>query len=193
MKRVRVLVMVILIAAVSFGAGLWVQRQFQLVPLRLADQFARDLAGLDKPVPPAPAFDTWRYPQSTEGGSLVGTSVRYNGVLVRPPIRMAASSSTDSFETIALYYAEKLGFTEAPDVAASHAGTQSEGSVDGEQSMLLDSGDWAMQTATDTPGGRVRLKTLVRRSPAYDVLVMLSQADGSATTHLVLFYTPRVE
>lgn len=193
MKRMRVLVIVILAAAVSFGAGLWVQRQFQLFPIRMADAFARDLAGLDKPIPPAPAWETWRYPQSTEGGGLEGTSVRYNGVLVRPPIRMAAYSSTDSFETIAQYYAKKLGFTDVSSIAGSYAATQSEGTIDGEQSMLLDAGDWTGQSASDTPGGRVRLKTLVRRSPGYDVLVVLSQADGNATTHLVLFYTPRVE
>ncbi len=92
-------------------------------PMRIA----RDLAGLDKPIPPAPAWETWRYPQSTEGGGLEGTSVRYNGVLVRPPIRMAAYSSTDSFETIAQYYAKKLGFTDVSSIAGSYAATQSEG------------------------------------------------------------------
>lgn len=164
-----------------------------MIPLKLADQFARDIAGLDNPIPPAPALETWVYPGSTAGASLTGAQVHYRGNLVRPAGNLASYSSNDSFEKIAEYYAEKLGFDDAKSMAASKSATYSEGTFDGDNELLLDSGDWTNEFTNANIADRVRVKNLLKRSAGYDILVELSQADGNTTTHIVVLYLPRVK
>lgn len=178
------------VVAIAFGAGLYVQREFQLAKIRTAESFARDLVGLNDPVPPPPRWEEWGYPGADIMGSIQASSVRVSGELVRPAGRYAVLVTPDPFESVARFYAEKAGFEAPDDIAKRNSAVSTEGNIQGESNHLLDD----FHDSTDYQSLRpVRVKCLLRRSPSYDLTVVISRANEEKNTHIALFYDPRVE
>lgn len=189
-RRILISAATIAAAAVAFGAGVVVQRQYQLAPIRVAEAAVRDLTGLDDPVPPAPPWDEWHYPNAEVKASVQGSSLRVMGELVRPAGRYAVLVTTDEFEDVARFYAAKTHF-EAPDaMAKSRSAVSSYGTLQGESNHLLDDFDDPNDPQKSRP---VRAKCMIRRCPSYDLTVFITRADGEAQTHVVLLYDPKTE
>lgn len=189
-KRVLAIVAVIVVIALAFVAGILAQRERQLAQIRAAEKFARDLTGLDDPVPAAPHWDEWRYPNAESAGTIQGAALRIMGELVRPAGRYAVLVTNDDVETVARHYAEKMQFDKPDDMAASRLATFSQGTLQGESNHLLD--DSSDSADHDRPRP-VRVKCLIRRCPAYDLTVFITRADDEPRTHVLLTYDPKVE
>lgn len=189
-RRILITVAMIAAGAVAFGAGVMVQRQYQLAPIRVAEAAVRGLTGLDDPVPPAPPWEEWRYPNAEFKASIQGSSLRVMGELVRPAGRYAVLVTTDEFEDVARFYAGKTHF-EAPDaIAKSRSAVSSYGTVQGESNHLLDDFDDPSDPQKSRP---IRAKCMIRRCPSYDLTVFITRADDEAHTHVVLLYDPKTE
>ncbi len=189
-KRIVAAVCIIVVVALAFGAGVLVQRQYQLAPIRAAEAFARDFVGLDDAVPPAPRWEEWHYPNAESRGNIRGLSARVMEELVRPAGRYAVFVTTDEFEEVARFYAEKAQFDEPDSLATSRSAVFSQGTVQGESNYLLD--DFA--DVTDPEQSRpVRAKCLARRCPSYDLTVFITRADDESDTHIMLLYDPKTE
>ncbi len=178
------------VAVGAFVMGLVVQRQVQVLTLRAAGQVARDFAGLDDPIPPAPAWEEWGYPGAATRSSRQSLAVRVEGRLVRPGGRYAVLVTPDDFEKVAEHYAVKAGFEHAPAVAASRSGASNSDSLQGESTVLLD--DFVDARGLE-PARPVRVKALLRRSPSYDLTVVLTRAAEESATHILVLYDPRTE
>lgn len=190
-NRVMVAVAGLVVVAVAFGAGVLVQREYQLAPVRLAEDLARDLAGTDEPVAPAPRWEKWHYPGARSKGSIKGSSLRVMGQLVKAAGRYAVFVTTDDFDTVARWYAEQAGFERAGDVAKSRTGVSSFGRFpEGQEGFLLD--DSSDPTGPNAARS-VLTKCLMRRSRSYDLTVVLTRGDGEEHTHILLLYDPRTE
>jgi hypothetical protein len=189
-KRFVISVALFVAIALAFGAGLLVQRQFQLVPLRIAEQFTRDLAGLDDPIPAAPQWEAWRYPNADTRGNIQGSSTRINEKLVRPSARYFLCTTSDALEDVARFYAEKAGFSDVDKVAKSTSGVSSQGTLKGDSNHVLDDFDDPKDPQAPRP---VRSKCLIRRCPSYDLTVFVTRADSENHTHILILYDPKTE
>jgi hypothetical protein len=187
-KAVLVTVAGITIVAIAFGVGILVQREYQLVPLRAAEKFARDLTGLDNPVQAPPSWSDWHYPDAECKGSIEGASLQVMGELVRPPGRYAVFVTRVEFNDVARFYAEKTQFNNPDYVATSHSAVSSQGTLQGESNHLLDDARDAEQPGIKRP---VRVKCLVRRCPSHDLTVLISRGDAEENTHIVVLYDPK--
>lgn len=174
----------------AFVLGLVVQRQVQVLSLRAAGQVARDFAGLDDPVAPAPPWEAWGYPGASTRASRQTLAVRVEGRLVRPAGRYAVLVTRDDFEKVAEHYAVKAGFEDAPAVAASRSAAANSDSLQGESTVLLD--DFVDARGSDA-ARPVRVKALLRRSPSYDLTVVLTRAAEESATHILVLYDPKME
>lgn len=186
-KRIVIAISAFVVVALAFGAGLLAQRQYQIATIRAAEDFGRNLAGLNDPVPQAPHWEAWRYPSAESKGSIQGSSVRVNTKLVRPAGHYTVFVTADPFEDVARFYAEKACFEQPDDVAKSHSAVSSHGSLQGESNHLLDDFHDAADPEKLRP---VRVKYLIRRSPSYDLTVIITRADDEKYTHVALFYDP---
>jgi hypothetical protein len=189
-KRIVIAISAFVVVALAFGAGLLVQRHYQVASIRVAEEFGRNLAGLDDPVPHAPRWDAWRYPGAESKGSIQGSSVRVNTKLVRPAGNYTVFVTADPFEDVARFYAEKARFEQPDDVAKSQSAVSSRGTIQGESNHLLDDFHDAADPEKLRP---VRVKCLVRRSPSYDLTVIITRANDEKHTHVALFYDPHTE
>lgn len=188
-KQISVILATIVVAALAFGVGVLVQRQYQIAPIRVALDFARDITGVDDAVPPAPPWDEWHYPKAKRLGYKQGMSLRLGEKLVRPAGHYTVLVTADDFEDVARFYAEKSRFDDPDAVAKSRSAMSSQGTLQGESNFVLDDSDIA------GPGEPrpVRGKCLIRRCPSYDLTVFLTRADDEAYTHIVLLYDPKTE
>jgi len=190
MNRWILIGVAVVIVAVSFCAGLLVQRQYQLASINAAEEIFRDITGLDDPVPPAPLWEDWMYPDAESKGSVTGSELRIKGKLIRPAGRYAVFVTPDDFETVAGFYADKTGFENVDDAASSRSAVSSSGTLQGESNHLLDDFEDAVQPQKSRP---VRVKCLIRRCPSYDMNVLINRADGENHTHILLLYDPKTE
>jgi hypothetical protein len=189
-KKSVIAIAAFVVVAFAFGAGILMQRQYQVATIRAAEEFGRNFAGLNDSVPPSPRWEEWHYPRAESKGSIQGSSARVNGKLVRPAGRYAIFVTADAFEDVARFYAEKAGFEQPDDVAKSHLAVSSHGTLQGESNHLLDD----FSDVTDPQKLRpVRVKCLIRRCPSYDLTVVITRADDENYTHLGLFYDPHTE
>jgi hypothetical protein len=188
-NRVLIIVAAIAVAVLLFSAGILVQREFQLAQIRNIEIFARDLAGLDEPVPPAPRWENWQYPHAKSLSHIQGSATRVMEELVRPAGHYAVCVTTDAFEDVARFYAEKAHFDEPDEVAQSRLATSSHGTLT-ESNHWMDDDTAAADAQQSRP---VRSKCMIRRCPAYDLSVFITRADGEAPTHIVVLYDPKTE
>jgi len=91
---------------------------------------------------------------------------------------------------VARFYATKAGFEDPDAVATSRKASSHSGSLQGVATLVLDDAEVPDDSGRFRP---VRSKTLIRRSPSYDVTVVLTQADGEEHLHGTLLFEPRVE
>lgn len=179
-----------ILVMLAFVAGVLLQRQFAIVRIRGAEQVAREISGIDDPVPPAPQWESWMYDGAKRQGQIEGTSTELMGELIRPKGHFGAFTTSDTFEQVAKFYAEQLRFENADTVAQSHQAVLSEGNAGAEANYLLD------DTADVSEPGRsrpVRVKCLLRRTRSYDMTVFISRAENEDQTHILLVYDPRIE
>jgi hypothetical protein len=189
-KRAVIAIAAFVVVALAFGAGLLVQRKYQIATIRTAEEFGRNLAGLNDPVPPAPRWEAWGYPSAESKGSIQGSSVRVNAKLVRPAGRYAIFVTADPFEAVARFYAEKAGFEQPDDVAKSHSAVSTRGTLQGESNHLLDDFHDPANPQEFRP---VRVKCLIRRCPSYDLTVLITRANEEKYTHIAVSYDPHTE
>lgn len=189
-KRIFFSLIALVLIAIGISIGIFLQREYQLAAIRAGENFGRSLAGLDDPIPPAPAWEQWRYPRAKSRGEIDGASTRIKGQLVRPAGNYAILVTADDFETVARFYAEKFNFEEVEQAAKSKSAIAKHGNMQGEENYLLDD----FEDVSEIPKTRtVRIKCLFRRCPAYDVTVFISRAENEKQTHLLLLYDPNVE
>lgn len=189
-SKLVVVIGIFVLVAIAFGAGILVQREYQVAMIRTAEEFARDLVGLNDPVPSPPRWEDWGYPGAQLRGNIQGSSVRVSGELVRPAGRYAIFVTADPFESVARFFAEKAGFEEPDNVAKSDSAVSTKGTVQGESNHLLDD----FHDNTDPQSLRpARVKCLLRRCPSYDLTVIITRANEEKYTHIALFYDPRLE
>ncbi|MSR79898.1 MAG: hypothetical protein EXS11_04145 [Gemmataceae bacterium] len=195
-KRIVATLAIIILVALAFGAGVLAQRQYQLAPIRAAEEFARSklvwdsFTGLDDPIPPAPRWEAWLYPDAKSKGSIQGSSTRLMGKLVRPAGSYAVFVTANKFEDVAHFYAEQSNFEDVDNVAKSKLAVSSHGNFKGESNHLLDD----FVDATDPQKSRpVRVKCMLRRCSSYDLTVFISRAEGENHTHILLLYDPKTE
>lgn len=176
--------------AIGISIGVVLQREYQLAAIRAGENVGRSLAGLDDPIPPAPAWEQWRYPRAKSKGEIDGSSTRIEGELIHPAGNYAVLVTADDFETVARFYAEKCNFEEVDQTAKSKSAIAKHGNMQGEANYLLDDFE---DTSEIPPTRTVRIKCLFRRCPAYDITVFISRAENEKQTHLLLLYDPNVE
>lgn len=187
-KRLLIAAGVTALFAGGIGIGILVQREMQLARIRAGENFARELAGLNDPIPAAPDREEWLYPRAKVKGQLESAAVRISGELVRPAGHYAVLVTGDDFETVARHYSDKLKFSDPEAIAKSQLAFSSEGNVQGESVHLLDDqrGEGDPQSAR-----ALRTKCLVRRCPSYDLTVLLTRAEGERETHIIVLYDPK--
>lgn len=191
MNRVLRLALVLVpTLAVGFAAGLYAQRRYQIAQIHAAADFAREMAGLKDAIPAPPPKDDWLYPRAKIRGRIEGMALRISGELVRPGGTFLVFTTQDRFDDVARFYAGKAGFEDPDAVATSRMAFSHSGSLQGVATLVLDDAE-----VPDAPGRPrpVRSKTLIRRSPSYDVTVVLTQAEGEEHVHGTLLLEPRVE
>jgi hypothetical protein len=189
-KRAILIVGLIVLAAGAFGAGVLVQRQIQNARIRAGVEFARDLAGVNDPVPSAPKWEDWLYPKAKVKGSAMSAAVRVSQDLVHPGGRYAVLVTKDDFVTVARFYAERLKFDDPAAIAKSELAFSSQGNVQGVSIHVLDDYRDVEETQKPRP---VRTKCLVHRSPSYDLSVFINRAESESETHIVLLYNSKAE
>lgn len=185
-RLLTVFVAVVLILA-AFAFGLLVQRQVQLARIRAAENFARDLAGLNDPIPPSPDFEQWHYPKARVLGSTESPAVSVSGKAAHAGGRYALLLTPDELEAVAGFYTDAMHFADADKVARSRSAISSEGNIQGESRLILDD-------CRETPAGSTaafRTKCLAYRSPSYDLTVFLSRASEEPQTRITLLYNPK--
>jgi hypothetical protein len=189
-RLLRLTLLLLPAVTVGFAAGLYAQRRYQIAQIHAAGDFAREMAGLKDAIPAPPPKDDWLYPGAKVRGRIEGMALRISGELVRPAGTFLVFTTKDSFDDVARFYAGKAGFEDPDAVAASRKAFSHSGSLQGVATLVLDDAEMP-----DEPGGPrpVRSKTLIRRSPSYDVTVVLTQADGEEHLHGTLLFEPRVE
>ena len=175
---------------VGFVGGLYAQRKYTFARIHAAEDFAREMAGLYDAIPAPPPSDEWLYPGGKIRNRIEGMAVRISGELVRPAGTFLVFTTRDAFDDVARFYATKAGFEDPDAVATSRTAFTHSGSLQGVSTLLLDDGE-----VPDDPGRArsVRSKTLIRRSPSYNVTVVLTQAEGEDHVHGTLLFEPRVE
>jgi len=189
-RPLRLALVLVPALGIGFAAGLYAQRRYQIARIHAAEDFAREMAGLKDAIPAPPPKDEWLYPGAKVRGRIEGMALRISGELVRPAGTFLVITTTDGFDDVARFYAGKAGFEDPDAVATSRKAFSHSGSLQGVATLVLDDAE-----VPGDPGGPrpVRSKTLIRRSPSYDVIVMLTQADGEAHVHGTLLFEPRVE
>lgn len=187
-QRRLITIGIALLVAGAFALGLLVQRQIQLARIRAGENFARDLAGLNRPVPPAPPGKDWYYPGAKVSGTAESAAVTVSRELVHPGGHFVVLVTSDDFETVAKYYTSRMQFTDPDAIAKSQLAFSSEGNVQGESSHVLD--DFRDPSETQTQRS-IRTKCLLRRSPSYNLTVFLSRAENEPQTHIILLYDPK--
>ncbi len=189
-KKVPATLLIVLVTILAFGAGVFVQRHTAKAQVRVAEQFARELTGINDPVPAAPGWDEWHYPNGKWRANRPGVGVRISGQLVRPAGYSGLMITPDPFEEVAQHYAEKASFAEPEKVATSLSGIFDSGNLQGELNLGIDDSE----DGTDSAKMRsVRAKCLVRRCPSYDLVVFLTRADDDRYTHIMLVYHPKTD
>ena len=189
-KQILFTGIIVAAAALVFGAGILAQRQYQLARIHAGEEMARDLAGLNDPVPLAPPWREWQYPRARILGTRTGVSVRISEELVRPAGHYAVLVTPDGFEQVARFYAAIAHFENPDEVASSRAAMSSRESLHGESNHWLDDCSAAGDPSQLRP---LLAKCLVRRCPSYDLTIFITRADGEPQTHITLLYDPKAE
>ena len=189
-RSLRLALILVPSLAVGFAAGLYAQRKYQIARIHAAEDFAREMAGLKDAIPAPPPDDEWLYPGAKVRNRIEGMAVRISGELVRPAGTFLVFTTRDTFDDVARFYATKAGFEDPEAVAASRKAFSHSGSLQGVATLLLDDAEVPDDSGRSRP---VRSKTLIRRSPSYDVTVVLTQAEGEEQVHGTLLFEPRVE
>lgn len=187
-RRILVLIAAGVLLLGAFGLGLLAHRQYQLARIRAGENFARDLAGLNDPLPSSPSWEEWQYPKARVMGSAASAAVSVSGKPVHAGGHYAVLVTPDDFETVALFYASRMKFAEAAAMARSRSAVSSEGNIQGESSVVLDD---SREAQANVNAEDVRTKCLAYRSPSYDVTVFLSRGAGDSHTHIMLLYNPK--
>ncbi len=183
--RVRAAI-VTAVLLIAFGLGLFVQRQYRWLPMPATSGTIQ----VDDDVDTPPGWDEWRFPGAVSRGGIQSSGVRLMGEMLRPAGYYAVDVTDADLEEVARFYAERLGFEDPGEVAASKEAFLSSGEpTRGDARFVLDD-----MTKVDQPAElrNCRTKCLMRRSRSYDVSVVLSTGESSAT-HILLLYDPHVE
>jgi hypothetical protein len=188
-RRIMVVIAAVVLLLGAIALGVLAQQRYQLARIRAGENLARDLAGLNDPVPPAPGWEEWQYPKARVMGSAASAAVSVSGKPAHAGGHYAVLVTPDDFETVALFYTSRMKFADAAAMARSRSAVSSEGNIQGESSVVLDDSREAQENANAED---VRAKCLAYRSPSYDVTVFLSRGAGDSHTHIMLLYNPKV-
>ena len=185
-SRVLIILGVLILVALAFGAGLLTQRYFQLVVI---SETVDTIVG---PAEQPPELVAFAFPNSEfqfKGSAGGATSNR--GVVIHAP-QIGMWTTSESFEDVIVHYARTMGFQRETNIenrqslinAASYLDL---GKADASSKALIR--DNSKPESAYPPSLRsVRIECLVKRTRTYHVNVMLSRADDDELTHIVVVY-----
>lgn len=195
MRKLCYMIAGIALLGIGVGAGVFIQRKFQVARIEAAEQIGRDLIGLDAPLEPAPAWESWAYPgaDSRKGGHTGET--RINEEIVVPSDYHGVWTTPDTFEDVIEHYATLLEFEE-PGTLREHnpgwgGGTSGGFSSEAGPASVMNVRDNGLESSLEMRP--VRVECLARRTRAYTVTVFISRADDENLTHIIVLYSPLTE
>jgi hypothetical protein len=182
------------LVALGFGAGVLVQRQYQLAPVRIAEEFMRDIRGAGKGIPPAPAPVEWVYPGANSQSTTGGATLTVGEEVVVPPGTYQLWTTSDGFDEVVRFYADKAKFDETEGLAnAGGAGNSfSVGDAPDEPSVNAHLSATRGGDGTGPASSPLRETCLIRRCPSYSITVFISRLASEDETHVILVYDPVV-
>jgi hypothetical protein len=167
--------------AAGIGLGMFLHYKLQIGVAEAVARLARGVVGEDKPGPPAPPLEDWRYPGADEKSSTGGMSLEVNGQVVKPAPTYVVWVTPDGYDQVAAFYGGKGGFSQTSGVGITS-------STRGESNVVV--GD---DQNPDRPGTLrpVHAVCLRRRCGSYDLVVFITRAQNEGHTHIVVLYEPK--
>jgi hypothetical protein len=129
-------------------------------------------------------WQQWKYPGCSEHDSSLGGGGQMGKARV-PSHYCLVMTTPDDYEQVLKFYADKKGFS---DLAGSGSGTRASSNPD-----LFES--WFVLSDSLAPDGvnqsrPVKAKLFGKRTPTYDLTMLVSRAKDEKHTHIVLSYNP---
>jgi hypothetical protein len=192
-KRLLTGLSLLLLLAAGFGLGMFVQWRVKLgveeAKAKFTENIIRQFAGDDRPIPPPPPFEEFRYQGAHSDSRKGGSSQRVMGKQVRAAGTYEVLLTSDDFDKVVGFYWTKVGFNEkAPTSPFYPQFSQVEGFSGEEKHCLADN---VLAPAVHGKTRPLRAVCLVHRCSSYDLTVFVTRAEGEKYTHVVLLYNPR--